>query len=190
VSTAILLFTKGAKTDRIWFYDMEHDGFSLDDKRQRTTENDILDVLACWRNRADKSFNAQRSQRFSDLKSKIAPLKKDRLIHQEIIHRLKFEEVIADDPVKARTSRENAEAELSTLQKHITPLQAEINQLGRYFWVDKKQIVSNKYDLSATRYRDIEDDQAFYEKPKTTLERMRILQDKSTLRSREIERLL
>lgn len=30
VSTAILFFTKGAKTERIWFYGMEHDGFSLD----------------------------------------------------------------------------------------------------------------------------------------------------------------
>ena len=45
VSTAVLLFTRGAKTDRIWFYDMAHDGFSLDDKRQRTAENDIPDIL-------------------------------------------------------------------------------------------------------------------------------------------------
>src|SRR6185295_18208715 len=51
VSTAILFFTKGAKTDRVWFYDMEHDGFSLDDKRNPVPENDIPDVLACWHNR-------------------------------------------------------------------------------------------------------------------------------------------
>ncbi|WP_228060403.1 MULTISPECIES: N-6 DNA methylase [unclassified Coleofasciculus] len=31
VSTAVLLFTRGGTTDKIWFYDMEHDGFSLDD---------------------------------------------------------------------------------------------------------------------------------------------------------------
>jgi len=62
VSTAILFFTKGAKTDRIWFYDMEHDGFSLDDKRDRVAENDIPDVLACWRNRNDKDFIAKRSK--------------------------------------------------------------------------------------------------------------------------------
>src|ERR1700681_2836998 len=49
VTTAVLLFTKGAKTDRIWFYDMEHDGLSLDDKRQRVLENDIPDVLATWK---------------------------------------------------------------------------------------------------------------------------------------------
>jgi type I restriction enzyme M protein len=34
VSTAVLLFTTGASTERMWFYDVEHDGFSLDDKRQ------------------------------------------------------------------------------------------------------------------------------------------------------------
>src|SRR3990172_5821234 len=40
VSTAVLIFQKGGVTDKVWFYDMEHDGFSLDDKRQRVTEND------------------------------------------------------------------------------------------------------------------------------------------------------
>src|SRR5262249_13110731 len=45
VSTAVLLFTRGATTDRIWFYDMEHDGFSLDDKRQPVPQNDIPDIL-------------------------------------------------------------------------------------------------------------------------------------------------
>ena len=33
VSTAVLIFTKGSATENIWFYDMEHDGYSLDDKR-------------------------------------------------------------------------------------------------------------------------------------------------------------
>ena len=33
VSTAILVFTKGGKTDHVFFYDVEADGFSLDDKR-------------------------------------------------------------------------------------------------------------------------------------------------------------
>src|ERR1700736_5690375 len=108
VSTAVLLFTKGAKTDRIWFYDMEHDGFSLDDKRQRVPENDISDVLACWQNRKDKDFVDKRAARMAELKKKIAPLKSDRLKHHETIHRLKFEEAIADEPETARTARENA----------------------------------------------------------------------------------
>jgi type I restriction enzyme M protein len=177
VSTAILFFTKGAKTDRIWFYDMEHDGFSLDDKRQRVPENDIADLLACWKNRKDADFVAKRSARLNELRKKIAPLKADRLKHHEIIHRLKFEEVVAGDPEKARTTREKAEAELTDLQIRIVPLQSEINQLGRQFWVDKKDVVANKYDLSASRYRHIEQDEEFLEKPRITLHRLRGLEE-------------
>ncbi|MEI7989447.1 MAG: class I SAM-dependent DNA methyltransferase, partial [Chloroflexota bacterium] len=44
VSTAVLLFTRGAKTEKIWFYDMASDGFSLDDKRLPGAENDIPDI--------------------------------------------------------------------------------------------------------------------------------------------------
>lgn len=33
VATAILIFTKGGQTDHVWFYDVQDDGFSLDDKR-------------------------------------------------------------------------------------------------------------------------------------------------------------
>ena len=45
VSTAVLIFTRGGATDRIRFYDMANDGFSLDDKRQKQTDNDIPDIL-------------------------------------------------------------------------------------------------------------------------------------------------
>jgi len=49
VSTAIMLFTKGGKTENVWFYDVEADGLSLDDKRQPTEANDLPDVLEKWR---------------------------------------------------------------------------------------------------------------------------------------------
>ena len=75
VSTAVLLFTKAAATERIWFYDMEHDGFSLDDKRQTVPENDIPDLLACWQQRHDSKFQKKRDVRLADLQKRIAPLK-------------------------------------------------------------------------------------------------------------------
>lgn len=66
VSTAILLFTKTTTggTDKVWMYDMQADGLSLDDKRSPVKENDIPDILARWkdeqgeakRKRTDKSF--------------------------------------------------------------------------------------------------------------------------------------
>ena len=47
VSTAVLVFTKtnAGGTDKVWFYDMKADGFSLDDKRNPIEKNDIPDVI-------------------------------------------------------------------------------------------------------------------------------------------------
>ena len=51
VSTGILIFTKTnhGGTDKVWFYDMTADGFSLDDKRTEVKENDIPDIIARFR---------------------------------------------------------------------------------------------------------------------------------------------
>ena len=51
VSTAVLVFTKGEKTDKIWFYDMQADGYSLDDKRTKIEKNDIPDIIEKWKSR-------------------------------------------------------------------------------------------------------------------------------------------
>lgn len=47
VSTAVLVFTKTCMggTDKVWFYDMKSDGFSLDDKRSPVEQNDIPDII-------------------------------------------------------------------------------------------------------------------------------------------------
>ena len=63
VSTAILVFTKGGRTDNVFFYDVKADGFSLDDKRELVAENDLTDCLARWRSRdpendTDRTSNA------------------------------------------------------------------------------------------------------------------------------------
>jgi type I restriction enzyme M protein len=51
VSTAVVVFQKGGITDQVWFYDMEADGFTLDDKRNKTDNNDIPDILEKWKNK-------------------------------------------------------------------------------------------------------------------------------------------
>jgi type I restriction enzyme M protein len=48
VSTAIIVFTKGGKTENVWFYNVENDGLSLDDKRMPIEENDLPDVYEKW----------------------------------------------------------------------------------------------------------------------------------------------
>ena len=52
VSTAVLTFVKGGNTDRVWFYNMESDGYSLDDKRNRIDgKGDIPDIIERFKNR-------------------------------------------------------------------------------------------------------------------------------------------
>ncbi|MBS3076235.1 N-6 DNA methylase [Candidatus Pacearchaeota archaeon] len=52
VSTAVLFFTKGEPTEKVWFYDMEADGFSLDDKRTpQPDKNDIPNILESFEKR-------------------------------------------------------------------------------------------------------------------------------------------
>ena len=67
VSTAVIIFTKtgAGGTDKIWFYDMQSDGYSLDDKRtDLNTGGDIADIVRRFkdlngevdRKRTDQSF--------------------------------------------------------------------------------------------------------------------------------------
>jgi type I restriction enzyme M protein len=51
VATAILVFTRGGKTEHTWFYQVENDGLSLDDKRQRITGSELPDVVTQWKAR-------------------------------------------------------------------------------------------------------------------------------------------
>jgi len=64
VSTAVLFFTKGEPTKDVFFYKMESDGFTLDDKRtERPDKNDIPDILARIRNK-DKERSADRKKKY------------------------------------------------------------------------------------------------------------------------------
>jgi type I restriction enzyme M protein len=90
VSTAILLFTKTRTggTDKVWFYDMQSDGLSLDDKRNPVKTNDIPDILERYhnldkevdRNRTDKSFLVP----FADIKGNDWDLSINR--YKEVVH--------------------------------------------------------------------------------------------------------
>ncbi len=67
VSTAILLFTKtnSGGTDNVWFYNMQADGFSLDDKRTpQPDKTDLPDLLARWHNRDNEGERKRTEQSF------------------------------------------------------------------------------------------------------------------------------
>lgn len=56
VSTALLVFTKGGETDNVWFYDMESDGYSLDDKRNKLEGyGDLQDIVSKYKTHVSSS---------------------------------------------------------------------------------------------------------------------------------------
>ena len=66
VSTAILIFTKtnAGGTDKVWFYEMNADGFSLDKKRSEVAEDDIPDIISRFHNLAAEENRSRKDQSF------------------------------------------------------------------------------------------------------------------------------
>ncbi len=66
VSTAIVIFTKtdSPSTDKVWFYDMRADGFSLDDKRNEIQDNDIPDIIHRFHHLDEEVSRTRKDQSF------------------------------------------------------------------------------------------------------------------------------
>ena len=69
VSTAILLFTKIGRagegtTDKVWFYDMHADGYSLDDKRQPIEQSDLPDIIERFHHLENEESRKRTEQSF------------------------------------------------------------------------------------------------------------------------------
>ncbi|MBE0671533.1 MAG: N-6 DNA methylase, partial [Anaerolineales bacterium] len=215
VSTAVLFFTRGAQTKEIWFYDMAHDGFSLDDKRVAIDENDIPDVVNCWEKRTNKKFVESRKLRVDELRTLLAPLKEERRKMQAEINRLTFDHAV-ETPSAFGTSPKSdmetlndnqnktvvfgggrvgaelsaAQTRLSNIEAQISAPQSELDRLTRQFWVTKEQVKANKYDLSASRYRQVDADAVYHEKPSVTLERLARLEGIMLDEISELKKLL
>ena len=72
VSTAILIFTKGGETENVWFYDMESDGYSLDDKRNKLEGyGDLQDIVTKYKARDPKKKSDRTAKHFFVPKAEI-----------------------------------------------------------------------------------------------------------------------
>ncbi|HEX2964741.1 MAG TPA: class I SAM-dependent DNA methyltransferase, partial [Syntrophorhabdaceae bacterium] len=140
VSTAILLFTKtnSGGTDNVWFYDVQADGWSLDDKRSpllsedklgvtpstelsedEHTKNNLPDVLARWQERNNSEFKRSRTeQSFCVPKADIAAQGYDlslnrykEVVHEEVEHRPPKEILASLAKLEAEIQQEMAELE-------------------------------------------------------------------------------
>jgi len=98
VSTAILIFTKTADggTDNVWFYDMQSDGYSLDDKRQPLETSDIDDIINRYKNLGAEANRKRTEQSFIVPKSEIVENDYDLSLNR--YKEIEYDEVQYDAP--------------------------------------------------------------------------------------------
>jgi type I restriction enzyme M protein len=122
VSTAILVFTKtnAGGTDKVWFYDMKADGFSLDDKRNPIDQSDIPDIIARFRHLEDEENRERTEQSFFVPKDEIASNDYDLSINKY----KKIEYVAVEYP-----PTKDILAEIEVINKQVEAETAELRKL-------------------------------------------------------------
>ena len=128
VATAILVFTKGGSTEQVWFYEMQSDGKSLDDKRNELT-------------------NADGSRNFGDL------------------HHI----------VTAFNTKQTAKTN---------------DRKQQYFFVPKKEIAENGYDLSLSKYKEEVYEEVLYEKPTVIFDKLQSLENEIQIGLNELKNMV
>lgn len=130
VSTGVLIFTKTGNggTDKVWFYDMKGDGYTLDDKRQPDEKNnDIPDIVNRWQQLERETTNARTDKSFfvpvSEIRSNGYDLSINR--YKETVYEEKAYAAPADiiEEIK-HLDKERADA-LKTLEKLIQGKEVE-----------------------------------------------------------------
>lgn len=112
VSTAILIFTKGGETENVWFYDMQSDGYSLDDKRtKRDGYGDLQDIVAQYKKRDPKRESNRKEKFFFVPKAEIVEEGYDLSMskYKEDV----FEEVVYEKPEVILARLKTMEGEIS-----------------------------------------------------------------------------
>ena len=122
VSTAIMIFTKTGTggTDKVWFYDMKADGYSLDDKRNPIEDNDINDIVKRFNN-LDKEVDRKRTeQSFFVSVEEIRDNGYDLSINK--YKEIEYEEVEYEDPIKIMERFNKLEEEIMLGAKELINL--------------------------------------------------------------------
>lgn len=123
VSTAIIIFTKTGTggTDKVWFYDMHADGFSLTTQRTPTPEqNDIPDIISRFHNLEAEVGRSRKEQSFFVTADEIRANGYD--LSYKRYHEVEREAVVYDTP-------EVIVARMEERQKAIDAAFAEFKKL-------------------------------------------------------------
>jgi len=122
VSTAILIFTKtnNGGTDKVLFYDMQADGYSLDDKRAPITDNNIPDIIERFKQRDAETERKRTEQSFlvpmDEIKANDWDLSINR--YKEIV----YEEIEYDAPAEIIAQIEQLDGERGEALKALKAL--------------------------------------------------------------------
>jgi type I restriction enzyme M protein len=118
VSTAIIVFTRGGKTENVFYFDVEADGFSLDDKREPIKQNDLPDLIMRWKERDPNKDTNRTDKAFFVPVKEIRDSKYDLSInrYKEIV----YEEEKYDPPKKILSRMRDLEVEI---MKDVTELE-------------------------------------------------------------------
>ena len=122
VSTAVLVFTKtgAGGTDKVWFYDMQSDGYSLDDKRTPLEQSDIPDIVARFHNLVAEENRKRTEQSFLVPKDEIVKNGYDLSINK--YKQSDYQEEEYPHPLEIM-------AEIDELERNITSGLAELEEM-------------------------------------------------------------
>jgi type I restriction enzyme M protein len=171
VSTAILIFTKGGRTEHVWYYDVQADGLSLDDKRDPVVENDLPDVCARW-------------AEWKQCGTGVSP----EVVAAGVPAGRKAQPGSPPpkgSPAAAATLFDNQEKPASTGDPA-----AFADRKAKAFAVPADEIRANKYDLSINRYKEVAYEEVKYDPPKTILKRLKKLNEQEAADLAELEGML
>ena len=116
VATAIMIFTKSGETQDVFFYDVEADGLSLDDKRLPVKFNDLPDVVAQWNKwdcgKGKKHFKDRRKKAFFVTADEIRRQKYDLSVNR--YREESYDEPEYDDPRDILTRLTTIEASIAS----------------------------------------------------------------------------
>jgi type I restriction enzyme M protein len=143
VSTAVLFFTRTdmGGTDKVWFYDMQADGFSLDDKRnplgskqtddslqQSHEDNNIPDILQRWEQPEAEAKRPRTAQSFLVPVDEIRKNKYDLSINR--YKEIAYEAVEYDPPAVILERIEKLDAERQSLMQNLKTLLSDAEIFG------------------------------------------------------------
>lgn len=141
VSTAILIFTRGGATKNVWFYDVQADGYSLDDKRTALLTDELMGPAP------NRKLNEE-----EHLKNNLPDLL------------MRWHRRSLDEKKRKRTDQS--------------------------FFVSKKEIVDQGYDLILSRYKKVVHKNSQTDSPQEIITALKLIEEDIKCGIKELERLL